>query len=156
MSYIYKDNDTIIAICLALYEEDLKQINISVLCVKSEYQRKGIGKSILNACIDNCIKKGYNEFNLHVCVTNEKAIKLYEKIGFTKIKMCENYYSEDEPPDNDAYFMELTKKKNEEKKEYHLLNVQKNEDNYYNLYTDNNDNNDISLYKLIFLFLFLL
>ena len=155
LSYIYKDKDTIIAICLALYEDNLKQVNISVLCVHSKYQRRGIGKSILNICIDNCVEKGYNEFNLHVCVTNENAIKLYEKVGFINKKLCKDYYSEDEPPNNDAYFMELIKEKKEvkeEKKEYQILDVKndkENKEDNYKLYIDddNNENNYYNYYR---------
>ena len=113
LSLIYKDEEEeLIALCLALYEEKLKKVNISVLCVKSEYQKKGIGKSLLNACIDNCVKKGYYDFYLHVAVTNERAIKLYEKVGFEQKELIKNYYSNDPPPDNDAFLMELTKKTN--------------------------------------------
>ena len=164
LSYIYKDNSILIAVCLALYEDNLKQVNISVLCVHNEYQRRGIGKSILNACIDNCVEKGYNEFNLNVCVTNHNAIKLYKKVGFIYKKLCKNYYSEDEPPNNDAYFMELIKKKKEEneEKEYQIINVkndkenkEKKEDNY-KLYIDKENNDNISLCKWISLIIILI
>ena len=117
LSYIYKEKETdeLIALCLALYEKKEKMVNIAVLCVKQEYQKRGLGKSILNSCIDNCIKKGYNKFYLHVMVTNESAIRLYEKVGFRKIELVKNYYSNDPPPNNDAFLMELHKKGDEGK-----------------------------------------
>ena len=117
LSYIYKEkkSDRLIELCLAYYKKKSKKINIAVLCVQQEYQGKGLGKSILNACIDNCVKKGYNNFFLHVMVTNEKAIRLYEKVGFKKIELVKNYYSNDPPPNNDAFLMELTKNNDDEK-----------------------------------------
>ena len=105
LSLIYKDEEEeLIALCLALYEEKLKKVNISVLCVKSEYQKKGIGKSLLNDCIDNCVKKGYYDFYLHVAVTNERAIKLYEKVGFEQKELIKDYYSNDPPPDDERLY----------------------------------------------------
>ncbi len=155
LSLIYKDEEEeLIALCLALYEEKLKKVNISVLCVKSEYQKKGIGKSLLNACIDNCVKKGYYDFYLHVAVTNERAIKLYEKVGFEQKELIKNYYSNDPPPDNDAFLMELTKKTNgindDNNKlikseiinnEKSKLNCCMNFDDNYKKINDGNDNN---------------
>ena len=116
LSYIYKDQEKniIIAICLALYEEEEDEVNISVLCVKKEYQRKGLGKSILEECIENCVKNRYTNFYLHVAITNEKAIKLYEKIGFRKIKFIKNYYTNDPPPHNSSFLMRLIKYKKAE------------------------------------------
>ncbi len=112
LSFIIRDkNYELTAVCLAEYEEDKKQICIAVLCVRKEDQRKGLGKLILEHCINNCIKKGYNDFYLHVCVTNHSAIKLYEKLGFYKKGLIKNYYSNDPPPNNDAYLMELNKNK---------------------------------------------
>ena len=117
LSYIFRDNDILTAVCLAEYEEEEKKVCIAVLCVKAEYQRKGLGKLILNHCINNCVQKGYNDFYLHVCVTNYGAIKLYEKLGFYKKEVIKNYYYDSPPPNNDAYKMVLNKnKKNEIKK----------------------------------------
>ena len=133
LSLIYKDNGCIIAICLAEQEE--KKIDIAVLCVKKEYQRKGLGKSLLNHCIENGIKKGFNEFYLHVCTTNQGAINLYKKVGFEQKEFIENYYSNDPPPNNNAYLMELIKNKKIERKE---INKDENNENENELCLYNN------------------
>ena len=112
LSFIIRDKYyELTAVCLADYEEDENKICIAVLCVRKEDQRKGLGKLILEHCINNCVKKGYNDFYLHVCVTNHGAIKLYEKLGFYKSELVKNYYNEDPPPNNDAYKMVLSKNK---------------------------------------------
>ena len=157
LSLIYKNkkSNIIIAICLANYEKEENEVNISLLCVKKEYQRKGFGKLILNSCIDNCIKKGYYHFYLHVAVTNKKAIKLYEKVGFKKCELIKNYYSEDKPPNNDAFLMKLKKNKKEEKiiiKDYsRFCSVQFGEDNQKNNKNYYNNNYNMSSSKYIFL-----
>ena len=134
LSFIIRDkNYELTAVCLAEYEEDKKQICIAVLCVRKEDQRKGLGKLILEHCINNCIKKGYNDFYLHVSVTNHSAIKLYEKLGFYKKEFIKNYYSNDPPPNNDAYIMELNKNKKIENNKIKNENNNNNE-NIYNYY----------------------
>lgn len=155
LSYIYKDKakNIIIAICLVLYEKKKKEVNISVLCVKSDYQRQGLATSILEASIDNCMKKGFNKFYLHVMVTNEKAINLYLKVGFKKCKFVKNYYKNDPPPNNDAFLMRLIKDKNEEEaidvSNISQLNyVESNDDKQRNRY-DIYRSNDTSVSKYI-------
>ena len=155
LSYIYKDKtkNIIIAICLVLYEKKKKEVNISVLCVKSDYQRQGLATSILEASIDNCMKKGFNKFYLHVTVTNEKAINLYLKVGFKKCKFVKNYYKNDPPPNNDAFLMRLIKDKNEEEtidvSNISQLNyVESNDDKQRNRY-DIYRSNDTSVSKYI-------
>ena len=106
LSYIYKEKNKIIAACLIEYDEEKDITIISIFCVKKEYRRKGIGTSLLNFCINNCIKNGYPKFNLQVAVTNEEAINLYKKLGFEITEKLVNYYNV-KPPDNDAYLMLL-------------------------------------------------
>ena len=110
LSYVYKDKNTLIAVCLVRLDEDhSNSINIDVLCVNSKYQRKGLGRALLSFCINNCVEKGYNKFYLHVSTTNKKALNLYYSLGFFKAKFIKDYYINDEPPDKDAYMMKLYK-----------------------------------------------
>ena len=109
LSYVYKIENEIIAVCLVEKFEREKEIDIALLCVKKAYQRNGLGKSLLNFCINNCIKKGYYVFFLHVATTNFIAINLYKKLGFYAVKYVPNYYHNDPPPDNNAYLLKLEK-----------------------------------------------
>ena len=159
LSYGYKIDRELIAICLVEKYEREKQINIDIalLCVKKAYQRAGLGKSLLEYCIKNCESKGYDSFFLHVATTNKPAMNLYKKLGFKEIRIISNYYHLDKPPDNDAYLMVLEKgnKNNDKnKKEYNYYNNYNhyNNRNYYenynnrhhhhNDYYNNNDNNN--------------
>ena len=110
LSYVYKNDKEVIAVCLINDFQSYKSINIDLICVKIEYQGKGLGKSLLEFCINNCMKRGFYEFFLHVATTNQRAINLYKKLGFTIVKFIKNYYHLDNPPDKDAYMMRLVKK----------------------------------------------
>ena len=111
LSYVYKIDNEVIAVCLVDYKEKYKDISIDLICVKEAYQGNGLGKSLLEFCINNCVKKGYYDFYLHVATTNTKAIKLYKKLGFVIDKYVKDYYHLDKPPDRDAYLMRLIKRK---------------------------------------------
>ena len=79
----------------------LHLISIAVL---EEYRRRGIGSELLRRTIetaraDNNIVSVY----LEVRVSNEPAIRLYEKFGFRKARIIRAYYRDGE----DAYVMVL-------------------------------------------------
>ena len=66
---------------------------IAMIAVKEEYRGKGIAQNIVNEYI-NIIKSDYNldEIYLETEVDNLAALKLYEGIGFVKVKLKTNYY----------------------------------------------------------------
>ena len=107
LSFVYRNNNEVIAVCLLEKLENNEEIMINLLCVKKEYQRKGLGKSLLDFCIKNCVKKGYCHFYLHVATTNKIAINLYKKFGFYGLEYIPNYYESDMPPDNNAFLLKL-------------------------------------------------
>ena len=75
LSIVYKNkNNRIIAVCLAYYDKKIDFVDIALLCVRKEFHRKGFGESILRQCIDNCVKRGYNQFSLHI-----KPLDLYHQ-----------------------------------------------------------------------------
>jgi [ribosomal protein S18]-alanine N-acetyltransferase len=66
------------------------------------YRSKGIGQELLHHCLNSM----NNKIKLHVRVSNEAAIKLYKKIGFTEEERMKNYYLS---PPEDAYLMKWEK-----------------------------------------------
>ena len=68
------------------------------LCVDTESQGMGIAQKLLEYSFENLSLQNYS---LEVKITNEKAIKLYEKNGFKKVKILKNYY----PNGIDGYLM---------------------------------------------------
>ena len=76
--------------------------HIISIAVLPNYRRRGIGKALMLACMD-ALKNHYkaSEVYLEVRVSNEPAIKLYEALGFKKVKVLESYYLDGE----NAYLM---------------------------------------------------
>ena len=113
-SYSYFFNNELIGICLVdINNNNYPGVVIAILCIKKEFQGKGLGKSLLNYCINNCVKSNYYTFFLHVAINNKKAHNLYKKLGFNEIRILNNYYKNERyPEDRDAYLMKLEKKAN--------------------------------------------
>ena len=58
-------------------------LTIHALAVATELQGQGIGKQIVEFCIDFAKRHGYKAIRLDVVPTNYPAKKLYERCGFT-------------------------------------------------------------------------
>ena len=110
LSFSIKIKSEIIAFCL-IKREVINDGYIFAICVKEDYQHKGLGYKILDYCIDNAKKQqAIKKFFLHVSMNNEPAINLYKKCGFQIRKKFKNYYrSKNNPESNPAYLMILKK-----------------------------------------------
>lgn len=52
------------------------------ITVSKSYWGQGIGKAIMNACIECAKEAGYIQLELDVVADNTRAIELYKKLGF--------------------------------------------------------------------------
>ncbi len=68
------------------------EIHIANVGVTPEYQRRGIGYALLLHLLRASREMGYALAHLEVRVSNASAIRLYEKLGFTKVGLRKNYY----------------------------------------------------------------
>ena len=111
LSFSIKVQNEIICFCL-IQREGFNNGYIFLICVKTDYQHKGLGYKLLNYCINNAKKQqGIRQFFLHVSINNEPAINLYKKCGFIIKKKYKNYYrSKKKPEENPAYLMILKNK----------------------------------------------
>lgn len=64
--------------------DDTKSAFISMLMIREEFQRIGIGKEFLKLVINDCINKGKEQIRLEVLTDNAKAISFYKKNSFVK------------------------------------------------------------------------
>lgn len=48
------------------------------------YRGRGVGRSLLRACIDRSLQNGLTRIELEVRTDNERAIRLYESLGFVR------------------------------------------------------------------------
>lgn len=77
--------------------------SICRICVIEEYQNKGIASLLLEKMIEACKKQkdAVEWITLEVRKSNEKAIKLYKKLGWEKVLEKPKYYDDGE----DAVYM---------------------------------------------------
>ena len=78
---------------------------LSIAVIKTQ-QSKGMGSLLLKSMISQCKAMGINQVFLEVRISNKKAIAFYQKYGFKKDAIRENYYSGDVP--EDALLMSLS------------------------------------------------
>ena len=67
---------------------------LSIAVIETQ-QYKGIGSLLLKSMVSQCKAMGINQVFLEVRASNEKAIGFYQKYGFKKDAIRENYYSGD-------------------------------------------------------------
>lgn len=85
----------------------IESIDIFEVAIKKEYQRQGFGEKLLIEGMEILVKNvenlenkniyfSENKFLLEVNEKNERALKLYKKIGFEEISIRKNYYGNNE------------------------------------------------------------
>lgn len=79
---------------IAFYDNDSvrKQAFLSMLVVDSSIQQQGIGQTLLNEMLHQCKKKGIVNVNLEVNINNQKALRFYQKNGFSICEKKNNMY----------------------------------------------------------------
>lgn len=100
MFLIVEDKGEIVGYCGMLTVLD--EGDITNVAVKRERQREGIGQFLMQSLIRLSSEIGIKIIHLEVRVGNETAIRLYERMGFTKDCIRKNYY---ENPREDALLM---------------------------------------------------
>lgn len=84
------------------YVRSFEEACITNFAVDPSLRRKGVGSFLLNALMEQGRQQGIERFTLEVRVSNEAAIRLYEKYGFRSVGTRKNFYSF---PKEDAYIM---------------------------------------------------
>jgi ribosomal-protein-alanine N-acetyltransferase len=81
-----------------LYDE----AHITTIGIDAPYRGRGLGEALLLRLLDESIRRGANMLTLEVRISNEGAIRLYEKYGFSVHGVRPRYYSDN---GEDAYLM---------------------------------------------------
>ena len=79
----------------------VKKGHVVSVAVLEEHRKKGIGRALVEEAISGVKIKKTDELYLEVRCSNNEAVKLYEKIGFTIKQRLKAYYRDGE----DAYLM---------------------------------------------------
>lgn len=88
---------------IILYKKNTEVAGVETLNVDPLHQGKGIGKKLLHAAQEEMINRDIKKIRLEVSVGNQKAINLYEKLGFRKIALLKNYYYYEHNESHDAF-----------------------------------------------------
>lgn len=89
-TYVAKSDKWIVGhMSLAQYPD---RLHIFHLIVDSKHRGKGIGKKLIEYGIGFAKKKNYKKVTLRVSQKNDKAIKLYERSGFSVIGIRDTSY----------------------------------------------------------------
>lgn len=76
--------------------------DITNVAVDEEYRGKGLGARLMTALLEEGKNCGIKEFTLEVRVSNQRAIRLYERLGFVQEGVRKRFY---ERPVEDALIM---------------------------------------------------
>ena len=72
----------------------LEEAHITTIAIRPEYRRKKFGEALLKKIIDDCYSEKIKYITLEVRVSNEPAIKLYSKYGFSSFGTRKAYYQD--------------------------------------------------------------
>lgn len=78
------------------------EAHVVTVAVREGYRRQGLGEQLLISAIETAQEQGQSLVTLEVRVSNEAAIKLYEKYGFEQVGLRPRYYSDNH---EDAYVL---------------------------------------------------
>ncbi|MDG7049845.1 MAG: ribosomal protein S18-alanine N-acetyltransferase [Nitrososphaerota archaeon] len=81
----------------------VKKGHVVSVAVLEEYRRQGLGKAIIDECIEGIKSKRCDELYLEVRCSNTDAVRLYEKLGFFIKQRLKAYYRDGE----DAFLMAI-------------------------------------------------
>ena len=81
----------------------VKKGHVVSIAVIDEYRRKGFGSALVKESINGVKIRQCSELYLEVRCSNNDAVRLYEKLGFSIIQRLKAYYRDGE----DAYVMAI-------------------------------------------------
>jgi ribosomal-protein-alanine N-acetyltransferase len=82
----------IVGYCVA--SENRGRAHLISIAVHPEYLRKGAGTMLLETLLARLYEHRVDELRLEVNVENDAAVKFYERLGFNRVTVIKNYYSD--------------------------------------------------------------
>jgi ribosomal-protein-alanine N-acetyltransferase len=81
------------------------QADILTFCVIPSYQKRGIGRLLVNQLKDFLTTTQVNKITLEVACDNQAAHQLYTHVGFIPVGIRKNYYNSHQGASTDAITM---------------------------------------------------
>ena len=100
MFLVVEEKEQILGYCVLLMVLD--EGDITNVAVRRDRQKEGIGNFLMESLIRLAAERGVTTIHLEVRVGNDRAIRLYERNGFTRDGIRKGYYSD---PIEDALLM---------------------------------------------------
>ena len=100
MFLVVEEKEQILGYCGILMVLDVG--DITNVAVRRDRQKEGIGNFLMESLIRLAAERGVTTIHLEVRVGNDRAIRLYERNGFTRDGIRKGYYSD---PIEDALLM---------------------------------------------------
>ena len=100
---ICKNNSEIIG--FIIFSPINPEAHILSISVIKKIQSKGVGTLLLRSMLDQCKAMNYKKIFLEVRTSNLQAINFYQKFGFIKDAIRDNYYKDNS---EDALLMSLS------------------------------------------------
>ena len=100
MFLVVEEKEQILGYCGLLMVLD--EGDITNVAVRRDRQKEGIGNFLMESLIRLAAERGVTTIHLEVRVGNDRAIRLYERNGFTRDGIRKGYYSD---PIEDALLM---------------------------------------------------
>jgi ribosomal protein S18 acetylase RimI-like enzyme len=83
--FVAEDSGTLVGLCGAfLHEHDPSVAQIVAMWINADYRGRKIGEKLLAAAADWSAHRGADQLVLDVTETNEPAIRLYRRAGFSE------------------------------------------------------------------------
>lgn len=90
MGFVAEEGTEVIGYVFVTFFGD--EANLLKIAIDKFYRKKGIAKTLLLKCIEECKELYISNFFLEVDENNGPARNLYESLGFEKTRIRNNYY----------------------------------------------------------------
>jgi ribosomal-protein-alanine N-acetyltransferase len=88
------DGQKLVGYCV--FQTAQTECEILNIAVKPEERGKSYGRKLLEFIFDVSLRKNCDSVFLEVALSNEKALSLYERLGFKKISVRKKYYADED------------------------------------------------------------
>ena len=97
---VSKEDNKVIGYIIG-YLRDNAEGHVMSVATHPDYRSQGVGTKLIREDMKRLKEKGANRIGLEVRISNQEAIKLYERMDFRKTKRVQDYYQNGE----DAWYM---------------------------------------------------
>jgi len=92
LPWVAEDGGVVVGYLIAWHVAD--ELHIGNLAVAPDRQGRGIASSLLSGALAAAAERGIEYAALEVRVSNERAIRLYERFGFSGVAIRKAYYED--------------------------------------------------------------